>query len=242
VTAIVGLVVSVAGNVGHVEPLVDEPVTLTDRLTAAASPIAAFAGLMIGLQVLKMSRERRLVGESTSGTAIPSELTPGPVRQLRTVPATVNSPDPQLEDAAYIVQTAYANGERVSQRVLAAQLRERGHRFSNAQLRAIATAAREPTDRRAAIARYAVARLPRRECIIECLMTRLNRRRLILDARPGIGVLFARWFDLTGQLSHRPGSVPPALSRLKDDYRASRETTTITSRLQRDRPDTPDKP
>lgn len=150
VTAIVGLVVSVAGNVGHVEPLPGLAVTLTDRLTAAASPIAAFAGLMIGLLVLKMGRERRLAGDSASGNAIPGELTAEPIRELRTAPATASSADPLLEDAARIVQTARATGKRVSQRMLAAQLREQGHRFSNAQLRALATAAAEPTEQQAA--------------------------------------------------------------------------------------------
>ena len=43
VTAVTGLVVSVAGNIGHVRPLPGIPVTWADRLTAAASPIAAFA-------------------------------------------------------------------------------------------------------------------------------------------------------------------------------------------------------
>src|SRR5438270_3678634 len=47
-TAVIGLVVSVAGNVGHIQAGRGAPVMLADRLTAAASPIAAFAGLMIG--------------------------------------------------------------------------------------------------------------------------------------------------------------------------------------------------
>ena len=54
-TALVGLAVSVAGNVGHIEPLPGQPVILADRLTAAASPVAAFAGLTVGLLVLKMT-------------------------------------------------------------------------------------------------------------------------------------------------------------------------------------------
>jgi hypothetical protein len=56
VTAVAGLAVSVTGNVGHVQAVTGSPVTMADRLTAAASPVAAFAGLMIGLLVLKMSR------------------------------------------------------------------------------------------------------------------------------------------------------------------------------------------
>lgn len=57
-TTLVGLVVSVAGNVGHIQPLPGHPVLLADRLTAAASPLAAFAGLTVGLLVLRMSRQR----------------------------------------------------------------------------------------------------------------------------------------------------------------------------------------
>jgi hypothetical protein len=51
----VGLGVSVAGNVGHIQPLPGHPVLPADRLTAAASPLAAFAGLTVGLLVLRMN-------------------------------------------------------------------------------------------------------------------------------------------------------------------------------------------
>src|SRR5262249_702473 len=54
-TALIGLGVSVAGNIGHIQPGPGHPVILADRLTAATSPIAAFAGLAIGLLVLKMA-------------------------------------------------------------------------------------------------------------------------------------------------------------------------------------------
>lgn len=56
-TTITGLIVSVVGNVGHIQPLPGQPVTVADRLTAATSPLAAFAGLTIGLLVLKMTRQ-----------------------------------------------------------------------------------------------------------------------------------------------------------------------------------------
>src|SRR6266700_2392511 len=56
-TALVGLAVSIAGNIGHIQAQPDRPVILADRLTAATSPIAAFAGLAIGLLVLKMTRQ-----------------------------------------------------------------------------------------------------------------------------------------------------------------------------------------
>jgi hypothetical protein len=59
-TALTGLVVSVAGNIGHIQAEPGNPAVLTDRLTAATSPLAAFAGLSVGLLVLKMTRQRRL--------------------------------------------------------------------------------------------------------------------------------------------------------------------------------------
>jgi hypothetical protein len=57
-TALTGLGVSVAGNIGHIQPQPGHPVILADRLTAATSPVAAFAGLAIGLLVLKMTRQQ----------------------------------------------------------------------------------------------------------------------------------------------------------------------------------------
>ena len=48
-------------------------------------------------------------------------------------------PDPRLPDAASaIYQDAAARGERLSQRMLARQLRGHGHRFPNERLRQIA--------------------------------------------------------------------------------------------------------
>ncbi len=57
-TALIGLAVSVAGNIGHIQPQPGQPVILADRLTAATSPLAAVAGLSVGLLVLKMTRQR----------------------------------------------------------------------------------------------------------------------------------------------------------------------------------------
>lgn len=122
VTAVTGLVVSVAGNVGHIQPLPAAPVTPADRVTAAASPVAAFAGLMIGLLVLKMSNGR-------AATIRPAALH---------APELPGSPSALLNDAAEIFQAAHDNGEQLSQRALAIQLRKRGHRFSNSQLRRVA--------------------------------------------------------------------------------------------------------
>jgi hypothetical protein len=56
-----------------------------------------------------------------------------------------------LADAAKIYRAAHATGETVSQRALAAKLRERGLRFSNGQLRTLAaTVARLDFDSQAA--------------------------------------------------------------------------------------------
>src|ERR1022692_823072 len=57
VTAVTGLAVSVAGNIGHIQAAPGQPVIPADRVTAATSPLAAFAGLAIGLLVLKMTRQ-----------------------------------------------------------------------------------------------------------------------------------------------------------------------------------------
>lgn len=72
-TALTGLVVSVVGNVGHIQAIPGEPVTLADRLTAATSPLAAFAGLSVGPLVVKMTRRH-----SARRPLVPLMLTPPP--------------------------------------------------------------------------------------------------------------------------------------------------------------------
>ena len=159
-TALMGLAVSIAGNVGHIQAVPGHPVILADRLTAAASPVAAFAGLSVGLLVVKMTRQRR----------------PARAEEPRIVPALVLAPPPTdpgmaggpsapgpgsgthlgwaaemsrhrsgtrpgpglLRDASAIYQDAAARGERLSLRMLARQLRSHGHRFPNEHLRSIA--------------------------------------------------------------------------------------------------------
>jgi len=128
VTAAAGLVLSVAGNVGHVQALPGEPVTIADRVTAATSPIAAFAGLMIGLLVLKMSRQQ----------ADPPEIAASRGRELPEEPSSL------LAEAAEILRAAHASGTTVSRRMLAAELRSRGYAFSNEQLKEIADKASRP--------------------------------------------------------------------------------------------------
>jgi hypothetical protein len=64
-TTVTGLMVSVAGNVGHIQPLPGQPVLLADRLTAAASPLAAFAGLTVGLLVIRMNRQYTIAHMNT---------------------------------------------------------------------------------------------------------------------------------------------------------------------------------
>jgi hypothetical protein len=157
-TALIGLAVSIAGNVGHNHPAPGQPVILADRLTAATSPVAAFAGLTVGLLVLKMTRQRRfasapeprvatapvLAPRPTANGAAPPEAGGGPsVHLYYAVDATEHGngtgPHPGLlRDASAIYQDAAARGERLSQRTLARQLRVHGHRFPNEHLRLIA--------------------------------------------------------------------------------------------------------
>ncbi|HUZ56283.1 MAG TPA: hypothetical protein VMU94_27635 [Streptosporangiaceae bacterium] len=162
-TALVGLAVSVAGNVGHIAAGHGQPVILADRLTAATSPVAAFAGLAIGLLVLKMTRGQAGArpGAGASRPALVLAAAPGsagsvrgPVYEYRPrsghaagreAPGTAGTEGPDarlIRDARAICAEAVARGERVSQRALARQLRRRGHRFPNDQLRRIAEATR----------------------------------------------------------------------------------------------------
>jgi Protein of unknown function (DUF2637) len=128
VTAVTGLAVSVAGNIGHIQALPGEPVSFADRVTAATSPVAAFAGLMIGLLVLKMSGQRADASETAAWRG----------RELSGDSSSL------VADATEIFLAAHARGSTVSRRALAAELRGRGHAFSNEQLREIADKASRP--------------------------------------------------------------------------------------------------
>jgi len=151
--------VSVAGNIGHIHAMPGHPVILADRLTAATSPLAAFAGLSVGLLVVKMTRQRAC---APARGPVPAALVlaghaVGPGRYPRSTasrsanglvgrpgddlagPGGGMAPDPGLLDAASaIYRDAAARGERLSQRMLARQLRGNGHRFPNEHLRLIA--------------------------------------------------------------------------------------------------------
>ncbi len=159
-TALTGLVVSIAGNIGHIQPERGHPVILADRLTAATSPVAAFAGLTVGLLVLKMTRQRRfaLAQEPHVATALvlasplgrtanasaDNQTNGGPAAPfpwsdyVRRDRSQVGPRPGLLRDARAIYQDAAARGERLSQRTLARQLRGHGHRFPNEHLRWIA--------------------------------------------------------------------------------------------------------
>jgi hypothetical protein len=128
---------------------------------------AAFAGLAIGLLVLKMARQRSEASapEATPGSArallpsgITADMTLAPRdpscreaigagashdrtgRGDRDVAAS--GPDVRLLRAASVIwKDAAARGERLSRRALARQLREHGHRFPNDQLCQIAQSA-----------------------------------------------------------------------------------------------------
>jgi len=138
-TALTGLAVSIAGNIGHIQATPGTPVSLADRLTAATSPLAAFAGLSVGLLVVKMTRPR-----PARHPAAPLMLTPSPSPQVSDVqPMTDGRGDSRpdsylLRDANRIMQNASARGQRLSQRTLARELRGHGHHFPNDHLRQIA--------------------------------------------------------------------------------------------------------
>jgi hypothetical protein len=140
-TALTGLAVSVAGNVGHIQSGTGQPVLLTDRLTAATSPLAAFAGLSVGLLVVKMTRQhtaqRRpaatLMLAPPAATVLPARMVPDPAG-----PADPGPDARLLRDATLIFSNASARGQRLSQRALARELRRRGHHFPNDHLHQIA--------------------------------------------------------------------------------------------------------
>jgi hypothetical protein len=144
-TALTGLAVSVAGNVGHIQAGPGHSVILADRLTAATSPLAAFAGLSVGLLVLKMTRQHGATQRRISAPATLVLAPPPAPAVLRMRPAQdVGGPadaetDPRLlRDASVIVRNASAQGQRLSQRTLARELRGQGHHFPNDHLGRIA--------------------------------------------------------------------------------------------------------
>jgi hypothetical protein len=157
-TALTGLVVSVAGNIGHIQPVVGQPVSLTDRMTAATSPLAAFAGLAVGLLVLRMNRERSAATAGAAASVLPQtggavngsglRMAEGAGVGAPASAAVMHRPDPPvgggqvnapdagagvgarlLHDASAIYRTAAARGQPLSRRALARQLRGHGHRF-----------------------------------------------------------------------------------------------------------------
>ncbi|MGP7998938.1 MAG: hypothetical protein ACLPKI_16715 [Streptosporangiaceae bacterium] len=142
VTALTGLAVSVAGNVGHIQASPGDPVSLADRMTAATSPLAAFAGLSVGLLVVKMTRQQaaRRRPAATLMLAPPPSLGVALMRPVGDANEAGDAgPDPRLlRDAALILRNASACGQRLSQRSLARELRGHGHHFPNDHLRQIA--------------------------------------------------------------------------------------------------------
>ena len=158
-TALTGLAVSVAGNIGHIQAGSGHPVILADRLTAATSPLAAFAGLSVGLLVLKMTRQAQastrrrmhegalvLATHSFGGNRYPRSQADRTAAERARPGDDLDScggigieTDPGLLDAASaIYEDAATRGEHLSQRMLARQLRSRGRRFPNEHLRQIA--------------------------------------------------------------------------------------------------------
>lgn len=193
-TAAIGLAISVAGNVGHVRPATAGAMD-ADRMTAATSPLTAFAGLAIALLVLKLTRPStssiptpasESATEAVTSTALlllagaasrasqpapyPVQLAPSPplrsvdgdtaktyqpdqdVRASAPEPAThapnisygtpaADSRQSRLfRDARAIFAKTNDRGIRLTQRALAAELRNRGHKVPNAKLKHISAA------------------------------------------------------------------------------------------------------
>ena len=168
-TALIGLAVSVAGNIGHISASTAHPVPLVDRLTAATSPLAAFAGLAVALLVLKQTTRPStpwpwppnkvargvdpVPGTKAGACRVPVS---GPMVRLRLpangygpavhfpLPAiSVSQPDdePRIVQDARELRTEYERrGTSLSRRQLATQLRARGHTLANARVRELADA------------------------------------------------------------------------------------------------------
>ena len=119
-----------------------DPVSVTDRVTAATSPLAAFAGLSVGLLVVKMTRQQ--AARRRPATTLMLAPPPAAGVVLMRPPSVAGGapdtgPDPRLlRDATLIVRNASARGQRLSQRTLARELRGHGHHFPNDHLRQIA--------------------------------------------------------------------------------------------------------
>ena len=82
---------------------------LADRLTAATSPLAAFAGLSIGLLVLKMTREHRDNDQTLSGSPKRTEQ-PEPAGQLRLVTAALQCSADQARGTAADAGSGWSAG------------------------------------------------------------------------------------------------------------------------------------
>jgi hypothetical protein len=109
-------------------------VTGVTPLAWSSSPLAAFAGLSVGLLVVKMNRQRTVAQQRHPGLraalvlAAPPIPAAEPVRPPEDMGAQgPGGPDPRvLHDARAILHNASARGERLSQRGLARALRCRG--------------------------------------------------------------------------------------------------------------------
>jgi hypothetical protein len=111
-TALVGLAVSIAGNVGHIQAQPGQPVILADRLTAATSPVAAFAGLTVGLLVLKMTRQRTYARARQPGIATALVLAPAPADADMATHPPAASPGPSAHLRWAGEMSRHRNGTR----------------------------------------------------------------------------------------------------------------------------------
>jgi len=93
---VVGLIISVGGNIGHVAGH-----QLSSRLTAAVPPLAAAAALAIGLGVVKRIVAKRLPADTTAGPAATARaLADTAAISADTPAASAAAPRPRTPDKA----------------------------------------------------------------------------------------------------------------------------------------------
>ena len=141
-TALTGLAVSVAGNIGHIQAAPGDPVSAGrpgDRRDQPARGVRGPVGRPAGGEDDPPARAPaapRSHPDAGSARRHGAARAAGPrPRRHRADPG----PDPRLlRDATLIFQNASARGQRLSQRTLARELRGHGHHFPNDHLHQIA--------------------------------------------------------------------------------------------------------
>ena len=135
---VLGLAVSVAGNVGHVTGH-----SLTNRATAAVPPIAAAAALAVGLGVLKRVVQAHHAAAPEPAPRVHPERSrsaPGKRTGARTRSAPVSAEDAEREYAAVLASGALPSIREIRSRMHVGQDRARVLREHLAQLAPVSAA------------------------------------------------------------------------------------------------------